>query len=108
MYIKKNVCNSLLGTILSIEGNSKDADKVRINLENMGIWKELYLYNECDRWMKPHVAYTLTPTDRQKFCGFLKSVQFIDGFASNLKKNVIDGNAKIIGLKSHDCHFMMQ
>ena len=58
--------------------------------------------------MKPHVAYTLIPEDNKKFCEFLKSVRFPDGFASNLRKNVIDGNTKINGLKSHDCHVIIQ
>ena len=74
----------------------------------MEVHKELHLYKEGDRWMKPHAAYTLTLEDSKKFCEFLKSVRFPDGFASNLRKNVIDGNNKITGLKSHDCHVIMQ
>lgn len=37
-----------------------------------------------------------------------KSVRFPDGFASNLRKNVIEGSNKITSLKSHDCHVIMQ
>ena len=58
--------------------------------------------------MKPYAAYTLTPADSKKFCDFLKSVWFPDGFASNLRKNVIDGNNKITRLKSHDCYVIIQ
>jgi len=108
MHIEKNVCDSLLGTILDIDGKSKDTDKARIDLQNMGVRKELHLYKDGDRWMKPHASYTLSPDDGKKFCDFLKSVRFPDGFASNLKKNVIDGKNKISGLKSHDCHIIMQ
>ena len=50
----------------------------------------------------------MTPEDSKNFCEFLKSVWFPDGFASNLRKNVIDGNNKITGLKSYDCHVIMQ
>ena len=39
---------------------------------------------------------------------FLKSVRFPNGFASNLRKNVIDENNKITRLKSYDCHVIMQ
>ena len=49
MHIKKNICDSLLGTILNIEGKSKDIAKVRIDLQNMGVRKELRLYKEGDR-----------------------------------------------------------
>ena len=58
--------------------------------------------------MKPRAAYTLTPEDSKKFCEFLKLIQFPNEFASNLRKNIIDGNNKIIGLKSHDSHVVMQ
>ena len=107
MHIEKNICNSLLGTILNIDGKSKDTDKTMIDLQNIGVRKELHLYKKGDHWMKPHAAYTLTPEDSKKFCEFLKSIRFLDRFASNLRKNVIDGNNKIIGLKSHNCHVIM-
>ena len=108
MHVEKNVCDSLLSTILNIPQNTKDTDKVRLDLSNMWIRKELHLYKQGEHWMKPQAAYTLTPNDRQKFCDFIKSVRFSDGFASNLRKNVMDGNNKITELKSHNCHVIMQ
>ena len=108
MHIEKNICDSLLGTILEIDGKSKDIDKTRIDLQDMGVCKELHLYKEGDRWMKPHAAFTLTSEDSKKFCEFLKSVCFPYGFASSLRKNVIDENNKITGLKSNDCHIIIQ
>lgn len=83
MHIEKNVCDNLLDMILSIDGKSKDIDKARIDSENMGIRKELYLYKDGDRWMKPHATYMLTLANKQKFCEFLKLIQFPNGFASN-------------------------
>ena len=106
MHIEKNICDSLLGTILDIDNEINDTDKARIDLQNMGIHKKLHLYKEGDRWMKPHAVYILTSNCSKQFCEF-KSVRFPDGFASNLKKKVIDGNNKIIGLKSNDCHLIM-
>ena len=105
---EKNVCDSFLGTILNIVSKSKDIDKARIDLQNMGVCKELHLYKESDRWMKPHAAYTLIPRDSKKLCEFLKSVWFLDGFAPNLRKNVIDGKTKITRLKSYNYHVIMQ
>ena len=49
IYIKKNICDSLLGTILNIDRKSKDTDKARIDLQNMGLRMELHLYKEGDR-----------------------------------------------------------
>ncbi|CAH9119041.1 unnamed protein product [Cuscuta epithymum] len=108
MHIEKNVCESLLGTILSIDRKSKDTDKARLDMANLGVREELHLFKDGDQLMKPHAAYTLSPIDCTKFCEFLKHVRFPDGFASNLGKNVIGGNSKISGLKSHDCHVIMQ
>ena len=97
-----------MGTILGIDIKSKDTDKARIDLQIMVVHKDLYLYKEDDHWMKPHTMYTLTSEDSKTFCEFLKSVQFSDGFASNLRKNVIDGKNKITRLKSHNYHVIMQ
>ena len=107
MHIEKNICDRLLGIILNIDSKSKDTDKAHIDLQDMRVRKELLLYKEGDHWMKPHAAHTLTLKDSKKICEFLKSVHFPDGFVSNLRKNVINGNNKIIGLKSHDCHVIM-
>ena len=48
MHIEKNICDSLLGTILDIDNKSKDTNKARINLQNMVICKELHLHKEGD------------------------------------------------------------
>ena len=48
MHIEKKVYESLLGTILDVDGKSKDIDKARIELQDMGEHKELHLYKEGD------------------------------------------------------------
>ena len=35
-------------------------------------------------------------------------MKFLDDFASNLSKNVTPNDSRIVGLKSHDCHVIMQ
>ena len=42
------------------------------------------------------------------YCKFLKSVKFLDGYATNLSRNVSINDGKISGLKSHDCHVLLQ
>ena len=108
MHIEKNVCDSLLGTVLNIDGKSKDTDKARLDLMDLGIRSELHLYKEGNRWMKPYPNFGLTSEERKEFGNYIKSVQFPDNFASNLTKNVNNHDGKIIGLKSHDCHVIMQ
>ena len=107
MHIEKNVRDNLLGTLLNIEGKTKDTDKARLTLADWNIRHELHLYQEGDRWMKPPSSYTLTPSERKRFTEFLRSVRFPDGFAGNLKKNVT-ADGRLTGLKSHDCHVIMQ
>ncbi|XP_039119135.1 uncharacterized protein LOC120255365 [Dioscorea cayenensis subsp. rotundata] len=49
MHIEKNVCENIVGTLLNIDGKSKDNLKCRLDLVDMGIRRELhpqYLPNE--------------------------------------------------------------
>ena len=41
MHIKKNICDSIIGTLLNIEGKTKDTLKSRIDLTHLGIRKDL-------------------------------------------------------------------
>jgi len=43
MHIKKNICDNLLGTLLKIEGKTKDTVNARLDLLDMGIRPELHL-----------------------------------------------------------------
>ncbi|XP_062078722.1 uncharacterized protein LOC133834305 isoform X2 [Humulus lupulus] len=108
MHVEKNVCDSLVGTIVGLENKTKDTVSARVDLEKMKMRPELQLRKLNGRIQKPAAKFTFTVEDRQKFCRFLKSVKFPDGFGSNLRKNVIDNDNKITGLKSHDCHIIMQ
>ncbi|KAM0002938.1 hypothetical protein Hdeb2414_s0306g00862151 [Helianthus debilis subsp. tardiflorus] len=108
MHVEKNVCENVLGTLLNIEGKTKDTDKARLDLKDMNIRKELHLVRKDDCWVKPHASYVLTREERVQFCNLLQSVRFPDGYAGNLAKNVIADQGKVHGLKSHDCHVLMQ
>ncbi|XP_026383104.1 uncharacterized protein LOC113278498 [Papaver somniferum] len=74
----------------------------------MNIRPELQLKREGYKFTKPPASYTLTIDQRREFCRFLKSVKFPDGYEANIARsaNVDDGN--ISGLKSHDCHVLLQ
>ncbi|XP_062085691.1 uncharacterized protein LOC133791790 [Humulus lupulus] len=108
MHVEKNVCDSLVGTIVGLENKTKDTVSARVDLEKMKIRPELHLRMVNGRMEKPAAKYTFIHENRHKFCRFLKSVKFPDGFASNLRKNVIENDNKITGLKSHDCHVILQ
>ncbi|XP_019200115.1 PREDICTED: uncharacterized protein LOC109193753 [Ipomoea nil] len=62
---EKNVCDSIVGTLLNIQGKTKDGIKARKDM---------------------------VPS----------------GYSSNIKKLVSMKDLKLIGMKSHDCHVLMQ
>ena len=109
MHIQKNICYSILGTLLNIEGKTKDTFKARQDLEDMNIRKELHLIKRSDgKYVMLATCYTLSKAERQGFCEFLKSVKFPDGYASNISRCASINDGKISGLKSHDCHVLLQ
>ncbi|XP_062119368.1 uncharacterized protein LOC133833127 [Humulus lupulus] len=108
MHIKKNVCDNIIGTLLDIEGKSKDTLKARKDLENLNIRSDLWLKKSSNNKIeKPHASYTLTKEECKEFCKFIRSVRLPDGYASNISRCVID-NDKLGGMKSHDCHILLQ
>ncbi|KAL5573205.1 hypothetical protein UlMin_022802 [Ulmus minor] len=108
MHIEKNVCDNILGTLLDIEGKSKDNDKAREDLKDMGIRSELWLQaHPVKGSLKPHASYVFTKDEAKLFCDYLRAVKLPDGYASNIGRCVTESN-KLAGMKSHDCHVLLQ
>ncbi|KAL5581544.1 hypothetical protein UlMin_013986 [Ulmus minor] len=93
MHIEKNVCDSLLGTLLADPHKSKDTDNARRDLAKLGIRHELHLFKDSNKLMKPAADCTFSEVNQRKFCRFIRSVKFPDGFASNLSKNVAQNDS---------------
>ena len=88
MHIEKNICDSVVGTLLSMEGKSKDTDKARLDLVDIKVRKELHLFKDENKWVKPPTIYNLSVEERKKICLFLKLVKFSDCYArENHKKS---------------------
>ncbi|GJY53930.1 hypothetical protein Tco_0445594 [Tanacetum coccineum] len=88
---------------------SKDTAKARQDLKRLCIQSGLWLgQTKNGKCSKPQAAYSFTPENKKKFCQFIKGVKLPDGFGSNFKHKVTDNDTNITGLKSHDCHIMMQ
>nr|GFC71567.1 hypothetical protein [Tanacetum cinerariifolium] len=85
MHIEKNVLESILNTLL-MNDKSKDTTKARQDLKRLGIRSGLWLGQNKN----------------------IKGVKLPDGFGSNFKHKVTDNDTNITGLKSRDCHIMMQ
>nr|XP_025886735.1 uncharacterized protein LOC112941461 [Solanum lycopersicum] len=69
MHIEKNICDSVLGTLLDILGKSKDHISSRYDLYEMGICKELQPLKDCDTG-NIHLAkacFSMTPDEKKLF-----------------------------------------
>ncbi|XP_070053613.1 uncharacterized protein [Nicotiana tomentosiformis] len=108
MHIEKNICDNILGTILNIKGKTKDTINTRLDLQAMNIRKELHPIKNGDKYDLPTACYTLSPEEKYKFFNFLKNLKVPDGFLSNISQCVNLKDKKITGLKSHDCHILLQ
>ncbi len=65
MHIEKNICDNIIGTLLNIEGKTKDTLKSRIDLTHLGIRKDLQVEDEGKpRDMAPAV-YVLDKVNRK-------------------------------------------
>ncbi|CAL2229910.1 unnamed protein product [Prunus armeniaca] len=108
MHVEKNVFDTLVGTILDIEGKTKDTIKARLDLERMGIRRGLWMNRDNDKARRDLAFFSMKPNDKKEFLKFVSSVKFPNGYASNIARCVNVDGGKFTGLKSHDCHVFMQ
>ena len=65
MHIKKNVCESLIGTLLNIPSKTKDGENVRLDMVAMGIRESLKpISEEGKRTFLPVACYTLSRSEK--------------------------------------------
>nr|GFB04329.1 hypothetical protein [Tanacetum cinerariifolium] len=57
---KKNVCESLVGTLLNVPGKTKEGMNARLDLAELEIKPELFARQEEDKTTLPPAGYTLT------------------------------------------------
>ncbi|XP_019260867.1 PREDICTED: uncharacterized protein LOC109238842 [Nicotiana attenuata] len=108
MYIEKNRCDSLLETLLEVDGKSKDHEKSRHDLQEMGIRKELQPRINNDGIISvAKSCFYMEPKQKSFFCTVLKNAKLPKGCASNISERVQVKEMKISGYKSHDAHFIM-
>ena len=92
MHFEKNVCESIIGTLLNIEGKTKDNLNSRLDFQAMGIRSQLYPIDKGNKVVLPLGCYSLTLDERIEFRKLLKSIKVPDGYCqiyldvSNLMK----------------------
>ncbi|PKU64941.1 hypothetical protein MA16_Dca004556 [Dendrobium catenatum] len=108
MHIEKNICDNFIGTLLDLE-KSKDNLQARQDLVDIGIKNELHPHIlEDGSYSLPRAPFTMSKKDKVMFCEVLKNLKFPKGYASNISRCVNVADCKIMGLKSHDCHILIE
>ena len=101
-----NFFDNLMNTILDVQGKTKDNLKSRLDLVDICARPELHV---DEHGKGPIPIYRLDATAKEEFFDWIThSVKFPDGYASSLRNCVDKSEGKFTGLKSHDCHVMMQ
>ena len=109
MHIEKNVCESIVSTLLQEKGKSKDHLNARLDLEAMGLKPNLHpIRVDGVPTRLPAAPYTLSKSEKKLFCKRLFELKLPDGYSSNIANCVSVDQCKIMRLKSHDCHVLMQ
>lgn len=108
MHIEKNVCDNIINTLLGTDKKSKDNLNSRLDLQALGIRSDLHPIEVEDKFYLPPAPYSMNSEEKKLFCKVLNGVKFPDGYASDIRRNVQVNEKKIIGLKSHDNHVILQ
>ena len=84
MHIEKHICDIIVGTLLSIDGKSKDNMNIRLDLQAMGIRDQLHPIERGNRFILLAACYSVTSNEKKEFYKFLKEVKVPDDYASNI------------------------
>ena len=99
MHIEKNVCESIIGTLLNILGKTKDGLNCHLDLVDMGLRSELAPRFESKRTYLPPTCYTLSKMEKK---GILPNSFTIEAekIKANLnRENTQEGEGGELGFK---------
>ncbi|KAK1679978.1 hypothetical protein QYE76_040826 [Lolium multiflorum] len=115
MHMEKNICDSIVGTLLNIPSKTKDSSNARIDCATLNVNRHLQLdrNDKVNKGKEKHykfrgAEFTLPMPKRRLFCEYLRGVMFPFGFASNIANCLNAEGNKLQGLKTHDCHILLQ
>jgi hypothetical protein len=108
MHIEKNFCDSILGTVLGIDGKTKDREKARLDMQHLGIRKDRHPVITNDKYSLPPSMYSLGKEQKILLCKFLEGLKMPDGYAANIRRCMHLNECKVSGLKTHDYHVIFQ
>ena len=68
MHVEKNVCDSVIGMLLNIQGQTIDGLNTRQDLAKMGIRSQLLPMSDGKKIYLPPACHTLSRKERISFC----------------------------------------
>ena len=81
IHIEKNFCESIIGTLHNIRGKEKDGVKIRNDLVEMGLRKELApQVNEKGTYLSP-ACYALSKEEKIMMCEILLDLKVPNGYS---------------------------
>ena len=109
MHIEKNFFDNLFNTVMDVKYKSKDNVNARLDLAIHCRRSELHINEMANgKLFKPKAKYIFTLVEKQKIAEWFKNLKVPDGYSSNISKSADIAGGKLTGLKSHDCHMLME
>ncbi|KAL6204904.1 hypothetical protein ACLB2K_022171 [Fragaria x ananassa] len=108
MPIEKNCCDAIIGTLLNILGKTKDGAACRLDMVDMGIKTDLKVVAGEKKAKLPLASWNLLHHEKKIVCRSFFGMSVPTRFSSNISNLVSMEDLKLVGLKSHDCHTVMQ
>jgi len=107
IHVEKNVCDSIIGTLLNIPDKTKNNVKSRMNLVKMGLRKQLAPEKRGQNTYLPLACYTLSRKEKIELCQYIAEIKMPSGYSSNIRSLMSVKDQKLVGMKSHDFHALM-
>ena len=103
MHVEKNVCESILGTLLKIKGKTKDGDGARLDMLADQSTRKSEVKDD-DKFIKARQSYNFSTKEATKFFTYLLSVKTPSSYWANIRSlmDVSLGKIKLGHMKSHD------
>ena len=108
MHIEKNVCESIIGTLLNIPRKTKNGLNSCLYHMDMGLRYELVLRFELNQTYLLLACYTLSRMEKKVFCRSLADLKVPKRYYLNFRNLMSMEELKLYGLKSHDYHTLKQ
>ncbi|KAL6586845.1 hypothetical protein OROMI_001833 [Orobanche minor] len=106
MHIEKNVFDNIVNTVMDFKA-TKDTPNGRLDLEVICKRENLNLNYVNGKPRKPVAPFVVSKDNKVRVLQWLKDLKLPDGYASNIGNCVNVEEGTMFGLKSHDCHVLL-